>query len=137
MQNLETLEAAVTLQFLQHNAQYQASVTLTSNSRRGLDEEGQWLEEQNRWTEEELLRVQVWTKSRLQRRRRPRHHWAPQPVKSQEPPRTTPATDEDESYETGYILAAVQHSEPFRQSKEWFGVRVLGMIMCAFHKMFS
>ena len=33
--------------------------------------------------------------------------------------------DEDESYETGYILTAVQHREPFRQSKEWYGVCVL------------
>ena len=34
MQNLDTFEAmtAVTLQFLQHNAQYQAGVTVTPNS---------------------------------------------------------------------------------------------------------
>ena len=37
MQNLATFEAmtAVTLQFLQHNAQYQAGVTVTPNNRRG------------------------------------------------------------------------------------------------------
>ena len=37
MQNLDTFEAmtAVTLQFLQHNAQHQAGVTVTPNNRRG------------------------------------------------------------------------------------------------------
>ena len=40
MQNLDTFEAmtAVTLQFLQHNAQYQAGVTVTSNNRKGPDD---------------------------------------------------------------------------------------------------
>ena len=40
MQNLATFEAmtAVTLQFLQHNAQYQAGVTVTPNNRRGPDD---------------------------------------------------------------------------------------------------
>ena len=40
MQNLGTFEAmtAVTLQFLQHNAQYQAGVTVTSSNRRGPDD---------------------------------------------------------------------------------------------------
>ena len=40
MQNLATFEAmtAVTLQFLQHNAQYQASVTETPNNRKGPDD---------------------------------------------------------------------------------------------------
>ena len=40
MQNLDTFEAmtAVTLQFLQHNAQYQAGVTVTPSNRRGPDD---------------------------------------------------------------------------------------------------
>ena len=40
MQNLATFEAmtAVTLQFLQHSAQYQAGVTVTPNNRRGPDD---------------------------------------------------------------------------------------------------
>ena len=40
MQNLDTLEgmAAVTVQFLQHNAQHQAGVTVTPNNRRGPDD---------------------------------------------------------------------------------------------------
>ena len=40
MQNLATFEAmtAVTLQFLQHNAQYQAGVTVTPSNRRGPDD---------------------------------------------------------------------------------------------------
>ena len=40
MQNLATFEAmtAVTLQFLQHNAQYQAGVTVTPNNRKGPDD---------------------------------------------------------------------------------------------------
>ena len=40
MQNLATFEAmtAVTLQFLPHNAQYQAGVTVTPNNRRGPDD---------------------------------------------------------------------------------------------------
>ena len=33
--------------------------------------------------------------------------------------------DEDEDYETGYILAAIRHREPFHQSKEWYVVHVL------------
>ena len=40
MQSLDTFEGmtAVTLQFLQHNAQYQARVTVTPNSRRRPDD---------------------------------------------------------------------------------------------------
>ena len=40
MQSLDTFEAmtAVTLQFLQHNAQYQAGVTVTPNNRKGPDD---------------------------------------------------------------------------------------------------
>ena len=40
MQNLDTFDAmtAVTLQFLQHNAQYQAGVTVTPNNRKGPDD---------------------------------------------------------------------------------------------------
>ena len=40
MQNLDSFEAmtAVTLQFLQHNAQYQAWVTVTPNNRKGPDD---------------------------------------------------------------------------------------------------
>ena len=33
--------------------------------------------------------------------------------------------DEDEGYETGYILAAIRHRETFRQSKDWHVVHVL------------
>ena len=32
--------------------------------------------------------------------------------------------DEDEGRETGYILAAIRHREPFRQSKDWYVVHV-------------
>ena len=40
MQSLDTFEAmtAVTLQVLQHNAQYQAGVTVSPNNRRGPDD---------------------------------------------------------------------------------------------------
>ena len=40
MQSLDTFEAmtAVTLQFLQHNAQYQVGVTVSPNNRRGPDD---------------------------------------------------------------------------------------------------
>ena len=40
MQNLDTLEAmtAVTLQFLQHTAQYQAGVTVSPNNKKGPDD---------------------------------------------------------------------------------------------------
>ena len=33
--------------------------------------------------------------------------------------------DEDEEYETGYILAAIRHREPFHQSKEWYVAHIL------------
>ena len=33
--------------------------------------------------------------------------------------------DEEEEYETGYILAAIQHREPFRHSKDWYVAHVL------------
>ena len=33
--------------------------------------------------------------------------------------------DEDEGYETGYILAAIRHGETFTQSKDWHVVHVL------------
>ena len=63
------------------------------------------------------------SKSRLRRSQRRLHQWERQPVKSQEPPRaptleTVPSSiDEDE---TGYILAAIRHREPFRHSKDLY-----------------
>ena len=33
--------------------------------------------------------------------------------------------DEDDEYETGYILAAIRHRETFTQSKDWHAVHVL------------
>ena len=73
MQNLATFEAmtAVTLQFLQHNAQYQAGVTVTPSNRRGPDDmeidaltkKGKGKNKgknKTRWIKDELLRVRTW-----------------------------------------------------------------------------
>ena len=171
MQNLDTCEAmtAVTLEFLQHNAQSQAGVTVTPNNRRGPDDmeidastkkgKGYKGNGKNNTdpTTDELPRVRtcwshgqrllgsrkltravypttrarnakakartVSTKSRLQRSRRRLHQWEPQPVKSRESSRRT--LDQDEDYESGYILAAIRQRETFIQSKDWHVVHAL------------
>ena len=75
----------------------------------------------------------------------------PLPVKSRESPRTptlgiVPSRpmeeDKDEEYETGCILAAIRHREPFRQSKDLCVVRTywwttVRMSTCALHETLS
>ena len=175
MQNLATFEAmtAVTLQFLQRNAQYQAGVTVASNKRRGPDDmEIDTLTKKGKGKSKGKSKTDASKTSCFVRGRvghMAKHCWfkdtskvsAPnnkgkkgegkgkgknsvnEATNQRESTTTTPPSgnstrqisritqddtwdrpvtmdeDEEEGYETGYILAAIRHRETFIQSKDW------------------
>ena len=182
MQNLATFEAmtAVTLQFLQHNAQYQAGVTVTPNNRRGQDDmeidaltkKGKGKSKGKSKTDGSKTSCFVcgrvghmakdcWFKD-TSKGSAPNNkgkkgkgkgkgkgknsvNEVTTPTESTPTPpggnstsqisritqddtwdRSVPMDeDEDDEYETGYILAAIRHRETFIQSKDWHVVHVL------------
>ena len=183
MQSLDTFEAmtAVTLQFLQHNAQYQAGVKVSPNNRRGPDDmeidaltkkgknhkgkgksktdgqkpscfvcgrvghmtkdccfkdtskgvppntngkkdkgkgKGKGKNSVNEFTTPtESTVTQTGGASTSQISRITQDDTWDRPVLLDE--------DQDEVYETGYVLAALRYREPFHQSKDWYIVHVL------------
>ena len=182
MQNLATFEAmtAVTLQFLQHNAQYQAGVTVTPNNRRGPDDmeidaltkKGKGKSKGKSKTDGSKTSCFVcgrvghmakdcWFKdtskgcapnnkgkkgkSKGKGKGKNSVNEVTTPTESTPTPpggnstsqisritqddtwdRPVPMDeDEDDEYETGYILAAIRHRETFIQSKDWHVVHVL------------
>ena len=185
MQNLATFEAmtAVTLQFLQHNAQYQAGVTVTPNNRRGPDDmeidaltkkgkgkskgksktDGSktscfvcgrvghmakdcWFKDTSKGSAPNNKGKKGKGKGKGQRQREEqceRSHNSDRvdddsirrELSTSQISRITQDDtwdrlvpmdeDEDDEYETGYILAAIRHRETFTQSKDWHVVHVL------------
>ena len=182
MQNLATFEAmtAVTLQFLQHNAQYQAGVTVTPNNRRGPDDmeidaltkKGKGKSKGKSKTDGSKTSCFVcgrvghmakdcWFKD-TSKGSAPNNKGKKGKGKGKgkgknsvnevtTPTESTPTPpggnstsqisritqddtwnrpvpmdeDEDDEFETGYILAAIRHRETFIQSKDWHVVHVL------------
>ena len=182
MQNLATFEAmtAVTLQFLQHNAQYQAGVTVTPSNRRGPDDmeidaltkKGKGKNKGKSKTDGSKTSCFVcgrgghmakdcWFKdtskgsapnskgkkgkgkgkgkgkSGVNEVTTPTES-APVPPGGNSTSQISRITqddtwnrlvpmdeDEDDEFETGYILATIRHRETFIQSKDWQIVRVL------------
>ena len=134
MQNQETFEAMtpVTLQFLQRNAQNEAGVTVTPNNRRGPDDM-----EIDAFTKKGKGKGKGKGKNSVNEVTTPTESTTTPPVGTsasqisritQDDTKDGPVSmdeDEEEDYETGYILAAIRHREPFRQSKDWYVVHVL------------